>query len=79
MSKRGALLAIHNFSELKNFVNNANIRQSLKFVLIWYVQLYHFPTCTQVLFDNRRYMAEILPIRQWWMRTLFSTSTGYQL
>ena len=58
MSERDALLAIHIFSELKNVFNNTNIRPSLKFVLIWYVQLYHVPTCTQVLSDSRRYIAD---------------------
>ena len=34
MSKWEALLAIHNFSELKSLAYNAKIRTSLKFLLI---------------------------------------------
>ena len=36
MSKQDALLAIHNFSELKSLANNGKIRSSLKFLLIRY-------------------------------------------
>ena len=43
MSKRDVLLAIHNFSELKNLAYNAKIRTSLKFLRTRYyndVKLY---------------------------------------
>ena len=42
ISKRDALLAIHNFGELKNLANNAKIRSSLKFLLycIMYIHVY---------------------------------------
>ena len=33
MSEQDVLSAIHNFSELKNFANNAKIRSSLKYLL----------------------------------------------
>ena len=37
MSKRDVLLAILNFSELKDLANNAKMRSSLKFLLVRYV------------------------------------------
>ena len=41
MFKRGVLLAIHNFSEMKSFANNTKIRSSLKFPLIRYNETVH--------------------------------------
>ena len=38
MFKWDALLAIHNFGELKRLANNAKIRSSLKCLLIWYIK-----------------------------------------
>ena len=35
MSKRDVLLAIHSIRELKSLINNAKIRSSLKFPLIY--------------------------------------------
>ena len=35
ISKWGVLIVIHNFRELKNLANNAKIRSSFKFQLIW--------------------------------------------
>ena len=39
MSKWDALLAIHNFTEQKSLSDNAKIRSSLKFHVLWYINL----------------------------------------
>ena len=49
ISKQDVLLAIHNFSEMKSLAINAQIRFSLKFILIRYCQTFdywcHSPPC----------------------------------
>ena len=50
MSKPEKLLVLHKFSELKIYANNAKIRSSLKFLLIWYLdKVKAFNCCFQIL------------------------------
>ena len=49
MSKRDVLLAKHNFSEMKSLANNARIRSSLKFLLIYGISIVPYASAHGVL------------------------------
>ena len=49
MSKRDVLLAKHNFIELKSLTNNARIRSSLKFLLIYGISIVPYASAHGVL------------------------------